>query len=49
MHNNLIKYITDLIDIDRFLMYADISFHNLPGRGTVTPCDRTETRFSNYR
>ena len=31
-HNNLIKYITELIDIDRFLRYADI-----PGRGTVPP------------
>ncbi len=26
-----------LIDIDRFLMYADIPFHTLPGGGTVPP------------
>ena len=32
-HSNLIKYITGLIDIDRFLMYADIPSHTLP----VTP------------
>ena len=36
-HNNLIKYITGLIDIDRFLMYADIPSHTLPGGGTVPP------------
>jgi len=34
-HNNLIKYITGLIDTDRFLMYADIPSHTLPGGGTV--------------
>ena len=34
-HNNLIKYITGLIDIDRFFMYADIPSHTLPGGGTV--------------
>ena len=36
-HNNLIKYITGLIDIDRFLMYADIPSKTLPGGGTVPP------------
>ena len=36
-HNNLFKYITGLIDIDRFLMYADIPSHTLPGGGTVPP------------
>ena len=36
-HNNLIKYITGLIDIDRLLMYADIPFHTLPGLDTVPP------------
>ena len=28
------KYITGLIDIDRFLMYANIPSHTLPGGGT---------------
>ena len=38
-HNNLIKYITGLINIDRFLMYADIPSLTLPllGGGTVPP------------
>ena len=40
-HNNLIKYITGLIDIDRFLMYADIPSHTLPGGGTV-PAQKPE-------
>ena len=34
-HSNLIKYITELIDIDRFLMYADIPSHTLPWGGTL--------------
>ena len=36
-HNNLIKYITGLIDIDRLLMYADIPSHTLPGGCTFRP------------
>ena len=52
-HNNLIKYITGLIDIDRFLMHADIPSHTLPGGGTYCspppPCDRREIRSSNYQ
>ena len=28
-HNNLIKYITGIIDVGRFLMYADIPTHTL--------------------
>ena len=36
-NNNLIKYITGLIDMDRFFMYADIPSHTLPGGGTVPP------------
>ena len=56
-HINLIEYITGLIDIDRFLMHADIPSHTLPGEGTVPaelhypelPCNQIETRYSNYR
>ena len=33
-HNNLMKYITGLIDIDQFLMYAGIPSHTIPGGGT---------------
>ena len=42
-HNTLIKYITGLIDIDWFLMHADIPSYTLPGGGIVPPfpCDRT--------
>jgi len=36
-HINLVKYITGLIDIDRFLMYADIPSHTLQGEVLFPP------------
>ena len=33
----LLNIFTGLIDIDRFLIYADIPSHTLPGGGTVPP------------
>ena len=36
-HNNLVKYIIGLINIDQFLMYAYIQSHTLLGGGTVPP------------
>ena len=47
--NNLIEYITGLIDNDRYWVYPDIPLHTIPGGGTAPPPPRKETRSSNYR